>query len=86
MSVPIHGKLWTYDGHHCRCPSCRAAKSRYAKEYRRRFKESGRDLPSTTPHGSLGGYARYGCRCPECCAAASQYQREYRERAKARTS
>lgn len=77
-----HG-LSGYDWHGCRCEVCKAAKSRFHKEYRTKYREVERDRSvlrkvqlgrggKWSHHGTEAKY-RTACRCARCRQAHYRY-------------
>ena len=65
----VHGSVWTYKHHKCRCAICVAA---HGPERTPR------------QHGERRTYLR-GCHCPECRNANAMYMKELRARSSARS-
>ena len=68
-----HGKVNSYVSHGCRCDSCKAANTEYARETRRKRAESIWSNYWNVSHGKASTYTNHGCRCEACSEAMAEY-------------
>lgn len=78
-----HGNSAYYNGI-CKCPTCRAAGTAYAREYRARRRQQGHPSKREIKHGTYAAFKYDHCHCEDCSWAKTKHDVAYRERKRER--